>query len=317
MTLTTHTWEHSLLNMAYEAGQSHLPREISLERDVQLLQQAYDHCTELTRYHSRSFFMASQLLKGDKRTAVRALYAFCRMTDDIVDFPQDDTFPTLDAWREVALTWDPPADDAIAVAWSDARAKFDIPRRYAEQLMDGVARDLHQVRYETFADLATYCYGVASTVGLMSMHIIGFESDEAIPYAVKLGVALQLTNILRDVAEDWERGRFYLPLEELEAFGLTEEDVARGVVDDRWRSFIHFQIERTRQLYRDSWPGIAMLNKEGQFSIAAAAGFYQAILDDIEAHDYDNFSRRAHVSQWGKLRMLPSLWWQTRRNRNS
>ena len=88
-----------------------------------------------------------------------------------------------------------------------------------------------------------------------------------------------------------------------------------GVVDDRWRAFIRFQIERTRQLYKDAAPGIAMLNREGQFAIAAAAGFYQAILDDIEAHDYDNFSRRAHVSQWGKLRLLPSLWWDVRKNR--
>ena len=228
MTLTTHAWEHSLLDMAHEAGQSHLPSEVSFQEDISLLELSYNHCQELTRFHSRSFFMASQLLKGDKRLAVRALYAFCRMTDDIVDFPQDNTLLALDQWRERALTWDPPTDDPIAVAWADARAKFDIPRRYAEQLMDGVARDLNQVRYETFSDLATYCYGVASTVGLMSMHIIGFESDEAIPYAIKLGVALQLTNILRDVAEDWERGRFYLPLDELAAFNLTEDDIANG-----------------------------------------------------------------------------------------
>lgn len=312
MTLTTYAWERPLLNLAYEADPQHLAGEMLFQQDHQLLESSHDHCQELTRFHSRSFYMASQLLGPAKRRAVRALYAFCRMTDDIVDFPEDDGLPTLDQWREHALTWHPPTDDAIAVAWADARAQYHIPRRYAEQLMEGVARDLHQNRYETFSDLATYCYGVASTVGLMSMHIIGFESEKAIPYAIKLGVALQLTNILRDVAEDWERGRFYLPLEELHEFGLTEDDVARGVVDERWRAFMQFQIKRTRQLYADAWPGIAMLNREGRLAIAAAAGFYQEILTDIERHDYDNFSRRAHVSQWGKLRLLPKLWWQTR-----
>jgi phytoene synthase len=315
MTLSTYTyaaWERPLLNLAYEAGQNHLASDSVFEQDQQLLDNSYYHCQELTRFHSRSFYMASQLLGTEKRRAVRALYAFCRMTDDIVDYPDDETLLPWDEWRERALTWHPPADDMIAVAWANARAQYHIPKRYAEQLMDGVARDLSQSRYETFSDLATYCYGVASTVGLMSMHIIGFESEEAIPYAIKLGVALQLTNILRDVAEDWERGRLYLPLEELHKFNLTEEDVAQGVVDDRWRAFMKFQIERTRKLYAESWPGISMLNREGRLAIAAAAGFYQQILTDIEKHDYDNFSRRAHVSQWGKLRLVPKLWWQTR-----
>lgn len=314
MTLTTYAWERPLLNLAHEAGRHHLAGDMSFQQDHYLLEKAYDYCKTLTHFHSRSFFMASQLLSGDKRRAVRALYAFCRLTDDIVDCPNDNTLLTLAEWRERALSWHPTADDLTAVAWADARARYHIPRRYAEQLMDGVARDLQQSRYETFADLATYCYGVASTVGLMSMHIIGFESEKAIPYAIKLGVALQLTNILRDVGEDWERGRLYLPLEELAHFGLTEADVAQRVVDNRWRTFMQFQIQRNRQLYEDAWPGIAMLHKEGRLAIAAAAGFYQAILNDIEAHDYDNFNRRAYVSQWGKLRLLPKLWWQSRQD---
>ncbi len=133
-----------------------------------------------------------------------------------------------------------------AVAWADARRQFQIPLRFAEQLGDGVARDLIQTRYETFDDLATYCYGVASTVGLMSMHITGFSNQEALPYAVKLGLALQLTNILRDVAEDWQRSRIYLPKEELEFFGLSEADLDKGVVTDKWREFMHFQIAHNR-----------------------------------------------------------------------
>ena len=312
MALTT-TWERSLLDLAGEAGhtaahteQHHLLEELHLAR-------AYHVCQEMTQQNSRSFYLASQLLTPPQRRAVRALYAFCRTTDDIVDQPSGgDVTNQLRQWREHALSNHPPHDDLIALAWADARARYHIPRRYAEQLIDGVARDLHQTRYDSFDDLATYCYSVASTVGLMSMHIIGFVSHEAIPYAIKLGVALQLTNILRDVGEDWRRGRFYLPTDELAEFGLNEADVAEGVVDERWRAFMRFQIERTRRLYDESWAGIALLAPQGRLAIAAAAGFYRAILDDIEAHDYDNFGRRAHVSQWGKVRLLPQLWWQVR-----
>jgi phytoene synthase len=200
----------------------------------------------------------------------------------------------------------------VAIAWADARTRFHVPWRYAEQLVDGVVRDLTQTRYETFNDLATYCYGVASTVGLMSMHITGFTSQEAIAYAIKLGLALQLTNILRDIAEDWQRGRVYLPQEELRAFGLNEVTLADGTVTPQWRDFMRFQIERNRQLYAEAWPGIELLHPDGRFAIATAADFYRAILDDIEAHDYNVFNRRAHIGTWGKLSRLPRLWWQTR-----
>ena len=165
---------------------------------------------------------------------------------------------------------------------------------------------------QTFHDLATYSYGVASTVGLMSMHIIGYSGPEAIPYAIKLGLALQMTNILRDVAEDWQRGRVYLPQDELAYFGLTEGTIADGRVTDQWREFMRFQIDRNRQLYAEAWPGIGMLNKKGRFAIAAAAGLYRGILNDIENHDYDVFSRRSHIGTFGKLRRLPMLWWQSR-----
>jgi phytoene synthase len=256
--------------------------------------------------------MASALLKPDQRRAVRALYAFCRTTDDIVDDHEGDAASLLQTWRERALSWHPPHHDLVAFAWADARGRYGIPQRYAEQLIDGVARDMVQSRYQNFEDLTTYCYGVASTVGLMSMHIIGYEEEEAVRYAIKLGVALQLTNILRDVAEDWRRGRLYLPLDELEAFGLSEADIEAGLVDDRWRAFMKFQIARARRIYEEAWPGIQMLDAGGRFSIAAAATFYRAILDDIEAHDYDVFSRRAHVSAWGKIRRLPAIWLSSR-----
>jgi len=173
---------------------------------------------------------------------------------------------------------------------------------------DGVARDLIQSRYQTFDELATYCYSVASTVGLMSMYIVGFSSDEAVPYAIKLGVALQMTNILRDVGEDFRNGRLYLPRQELLSYGIREQDIAKSRVTDNWRQFMQFQIQRTRELYAESWPGVKMLEGEGQLAIGAASVFYQGILDQIEQNDYNVFSRRAALSTLGKLSKIPALW---------
>lgn len=310
-TLTPHTWEQPLLMLAREAVQS-MTAISAPACDRSELGRAYAHCEALTARHSRSFFLASTFLSADKRRALRALYAFCRVTDDLVDCAGGDAVGELSRWRQQTLTVNPPQTDRVAVAWADARLRYRIPVRYAEQLIDGVARDLVQRRYRTFDDLAAYSYGVASTVGLMSMHIIGFSGPAAVPYAIKLGVALQLTNILRDVAEDWQAGRVYLPADELAAFELREADLAAGRVDDRWRAFMRFQIERNRRLYAEAWPGIALLHKDGRFAVAAAAGLYRAILDDIEAHDYDTFSRRAHVGGARKLSTLPGLWWRNR-----
>ncbi|MDX1687041.1 MAG: phytoene/squalene synthase family protein [Candidatus Promineifilaceae bacterium] len=310
-----YTWELPLLSRAQEAYTSITAPDLQAHtsHDTELLHDAYEHCAHLTSVHSRSFHLASGLLPPAKRRAARALYAFCRVSDDIVDESRDQAAQKLAAWRSRILSPSPAADDLVSVAWHHARARYGVPPQYAEQLLDGVGRDLQQRSYETFAELATYCYGVASTVGLMSMHIVGFSGPEAIPYAVKLGVALQLTNILRDVGEDWQAGRLYLPREELAAFGLTDDDLAHGRVDDRWRSFMRFQIRRNRRLYEEAWPGIGLLNADGRLAIAAAAGVYRAILDDIEEHDYDVFRRRAHTTTWEKLRLLPGLWWRSRR----
>ena len=300
------SWEQDLFRKAYEALDSHTQMVVPVT-ETKLLAQAYQYCVNLTNQHSKTFYMASALLPVDQRQAVRGLYAFCRVSDDLVDEGGPNRLQELDTWRQHSLSEHPPLNDKVALAWADTRASYNIPQMYAEQLLDGVASDLTKTRYETFTELTDYCYSVASTVGLMSMHIIGYESEEAIPYAVKLGVALQLTNILRDVAEDWENGRIYLPLEELTFFGLTEDDIEAGIVDGRWRRFMKFQISRVRQLYKEALPGIGLLNKQGRFAIAAAAELYQAILSDIEAHDYDVFSRRAHITKWEKLRRLPGI----------
>ena len=146
----------------------------------------------------------------------------------------------------------------------------------------------------------------------MAMHIIGFAGPEAVPYAVKLGVALQLTNILRDVAEDWTAGRLYLPQEELDRFSLSEADIHEQRIDDRWRAFMRFQIDRVRKLYVESLPGVQMLHPDGRFAIAAAAELYRGILNDIELHEMDTFTRRAYVSTGGKLIRLPGIWWRAK-----
>jgi phytoene synthase len=311
-TFTPQTWEKRLLSLAYQARPpAGASGSLSLA-DLSLLPRAYAACEAVTAQHSKSFHTASGLLAPEKRRAIRALYALCRTSDDLVDLPAGNAAAQLASWRRKALSPNPDPRDLILVAWTDTRLRYNIPQRYVEQLLDGVKRDLDQNRYATFEELAAYAYGVASTVGLMSMHITGFSGPEAIPYAIKLGVALQLTNILRDVGEDFRAGRIYLPQEELRAFGLTEADIAGGQVQDRWRSFMRFQIERNRRLYAEAWSGLKLLSKDGRLAVAAAAGFYQLILKDIEAHDYDVFNRRANISAWGKLRNLPTIWWRSR-----
>jgi phytoene synthase len=312
MTVQMHAWENSLLSLAQEAWQSR-PAVATTVGDETLLEQAYAHCEAITAVHSRSFHLASGLLPAAKRRAARALYAFCRTADDLVDNPNENPQAALARWHRKVFSLHPPTHDLVAVAWTDTRARYKIPQGYSEQLLEGISRDLVQTRYENFDDLVTYAYGVASTVGLMSMHIIGFTHPDAVAYAIKLGVALQITNILRDVAEDWQRGRIYLPQEELAFFGLSEDDLDKGQIDNRWRAFMKFQIERNRQLYHEAWPGIALLEQDGRFAITAAAELYRGILDDIEQHNYDVFTRRAHVSAWGKLRRLPGIWWRSKK----
>ncbi len=307
------SWERPLLARATQVRFPEPPETQIAKQDPSQLDRAYAYCEALTAAHSRSFHLASALLPPAKRRAARALYAFCRVTDDIVDQSRGEAAERLEAWRHQALRWDPPVEDRIALAWADARARFRVPESYAEQLIDGVARDLGQVRYATFEELAAYAYGVASTVGLMSMHIIGFSAPEAVPYAVKMGVALQLTNILRDVGEDWRAGRLYLPREEMIFFGIREEDLKRGDLSSRWRAFMRFQIDRNRRLYEEARPGIRLLDPDGRFAIGAAADLYAGILDAIEANDYDVFNKRAHISRWGKLSRLPGIWWRVRR----
>ncbi len=305
------SWENQLLNLAGKVIHPSMHPIYSYWAGDASLRRAYSHCDMITAQHSKSFSLASRLLPEEKRSAVRALYAFCRTVDDIVDeSPIGNRRRDLEYWRQVVQTRIVPSDNLIAAAWMDAQNRYHIPHHYALQLIDGVNRDISQTRYQTFDELATYCYGVASTVGLMSMYIVGFKSTDAVPYAIKLGVALQMTNILRDVGEDFSNGRLYLPRDELALYGIREEDIAAGRVTDAWRLFMKFQIDRTRRLYEESRPGVKLLEREGRLAIGAASVFYQGILNAIEASDYDVFRCRASLNTWEKASRIPALWWK-------
>lgn len=304
-------WENQLLSLAGNLPHPSTRPFFSYWAGDAALKKAYRHAEAVTAEHSKSFHFASTLLPEEKRSAVRALYAFCRTVDDIVDESANAQRDSkLDYWRGTINHGSFLDGDLVAAAWADTLTRYHIPRHYALQLIDGVNRDLTQFRYQTFDELATYCYGVASTVGLMSMYIVGFKTNDAVPYAIKLGVALQMTNILRDVGEDYRNGRLYLPREELAFYGIREQDIAEGRITDTWRQFMKFQIERTRHLYAESWAGIKLLEREGQLAIGAASIFYQGILDQIENNDYDVFTKRASLGALGKVSRIPSLWFK-------
>jgi phytoene synthase len=268
---------------------------------------------EIIRSHSKTFYFATRFLPAPQREAVRALYAFCRATDDLVDQEGVGCQETT-AWRLQVRK--PPQEQAnpILYTWSSIRARYGVDERYEEELIDGVEMDIDFRPFETWADLERYCYRVASTVGLLSMPIIGLARGatyaQADRFAIPLGIALQLTNILRDVGEDAARGRIYLPLEDLRRFGLTLADIAHAKVDQRFIDLMKFEIERARSLYRQSLPGIRLLSPSARLAVGAAAFLYQAILEEIEAVDYQVFSQRAHTSAWRKLFMLPGIIWR-------
>jgi phytoene synthase len=227
-----------------------------------------------------------------------------------VDEPSASPATALEQWVVQSQRNAPVIDEPILCAWHDLCARYQLSESVIHDLLMGIRMDLTINRYATFADLWLYCYRVAGTVGLLSMQIIGHEPD-AQPYAIKLGVALQLTNILRDIGEDSERGRIYLPQDELAAFGVSNQHILDGRNDNCWQQLMRFQIDRTRQLYEEAWPGIALLHRDGRYAVAVAATLYRAILTKIEANAYDNFRHRAFVPTGEKLRKLPAILWHT------
>jgi phytoene synthase len=245
---------------------------------------------------SKSFSFATRFFPADLAEATRAIYWFCRTTDDLVDECAEPRAAAaqLDAWAE-GLDRGYRGEDPgypILRLFCETAFRYGIPPAYPRELIAGVRMDLTQTRYRDFAGLHLYCYRAASVVGLMMMQAIGYRGEPS-QQAIDLGVAMQLTNILRDVGEDFRRGRIYLPQDEMQAFGCPEQDFAEGRRSENFRRLMQFQIQRARGYYAAAAPGIAALHERGRLAVQLAADIYGGILDEIEANRYDVFTRRA------------------------
>jgi 15-cis-phytoene synthase len=268
------------------------------------LAQSYAACEALARRAASSFFSAFRVLSTPQRRSMCALYAFLRIADDISDEPGllAEKQRQLHRWREGfdrALAGD--YTHPVYPALHDSMQRFRIPRTLLENALDGVEMDLVPQTYGTFADLERYCYRVASVVGLACIHIWGFTGARAAEYAVNAGIAFQLTNILRDLAEDAARGRVYLPQEDLERFRYRRERLERGERDENFRALMAFEVARARGFYDAAWPLVPLLRPAGRAVFLVMARTYRALLDVMEQRDYDVFSDRIRVGRWRKL----------------
>jgi phytoene synthase len=279
------------------------------------------HCANISRVHARTFALASRLLPPAKRRAAFALYAFCRVADDLVDSAPAGTSAAVAAQLAV---YQRQLDEAMKGHGSGpvfrevARVvrEYDLPGDSLHELLRGVARDLDTPRYESWDQLEEYCQGVASSVGEMCMHVFGLAHADTPPrmvvrYARTLGVAMQLTNILRDVGEDAARGRCYLPANDLALFGLTVDEVLNNPLlgrDERYRHMMVFEIARARSLYRVAAPGISMLARDAQSCAAACANGYAGILSAIELQGHNTISSRARVGSLARVGILWGAW---------
>ncbi|NEQ20433.1 MAG: phytoene synthase [Microcoleus sp. SIO2G3] len=285
---------------------------------------AYEFCRQITAKYSKTFYLGTLLMPEEKRRAIWAIYVWCRRTDELVDGPQSPltTPETLDRWEQQleSIFAGQPIDDPD-VALVDTLERYPMDIQPFRDMIAGQRMDLYRSRYKTFEELNLYCYRVAGTVGLMSSAVLGvadscsktpwdrqLDDDDPVEEAIALGIANQLTNILRDVGEDARRGRIYLPLDELALFNYTEQDLFDGVVDDRWRELMRFQIQRARKFYTQAERGIRSLSTDSRWPVWSALMLYQGILDVIERNQYDVFNQRAFVPKPQKLLTLPVAW---------
>jgi phytoene synthase len=257
------------------------------------LEESYAHCRRVARTRARNFYYSFVLLSRAQRNAMCAVYAFMRYCDDLSDEPGANRI-AIEQWR-AAL------DEALAgrcdahpvlPAFHDTAIRYRIPARYFHEMIDGVASDLEPRRMRTFEELYRYCYQVASTAGLTTIHILGFDSAEAPPLAEKCGIAFQMTNILRDIREDADLGRIYLPAEDLARFHVTEDDIRAGLRTPEFIELMDFEAGRARQYYKESQPLLAMVHRGSRASLGALISIYSRLLDRIERSNYDVFTRR-------------------------
>lgn len=286
------------------------------------LEQAYEECRLETAQWAKTFYLGTLLMPPEKRRAIWAIYVWCRRTDELMDSAEAQARPVselsdrLDRWEQRTRDlFAGQVQDGLDLVMRDTIERFPQPLQPYLDMIEGQRMDLRCHRYARFDDLKLYCYRVAGTVGLMTQEVMGVDpayttapwSDvpDTSDAAVALGIANQLTNILRDVGEDRARGRIYLPQEDLERFGYTEDQLMAGVVNDHWRSLMRFQVERARDWFARSEAGVRWLSPDARWPVWASLRLYRGILDVIEQHHYDVFNHRAFVPQAGKLLDLP------------
>jgi phytoene synthase len=273
------------------------------------IEQSYGYCRHVARSRAKNFYYSFLLLSAQQRKAMCAIYAFMRICDDLSDEPGASR-AALDHWRAEM-------EDAIEgrfsghplwPAFHHTVRRFCIPHEYLRAMIDGVVSDLEPRRFRTFDELYHYCYQVASVVGLTVIYIFGFDTPSAPPLAEKCGVAFQLTNILRDIREDSERGRIYLPQEDLARFGVIEEDIAHGRRTPAFLEMMQFETDRAHAYYRESNPLLDLIHPRSRSSLWALITIYSRVLDRIEAGHYDIFRKRVRLSpiekSWIVIRAL-------------
>lgn len=293
-------------------------------RKLVSVEDAYEICRQITAKYSKTFYLGTLLMSQQKRRAIWAIYVWCRRTDELVDGPAAaiTTPETLQIWEsqlESLFAGQPIEDPDVALV--DTIQRFGLDIQPFRDMIAGQQMDLYRSRYQTFEELNLYCYRVAGTVGLMSTAVMGVNSagntaswnqgkptPDPTSEAITLGIANQLTNILRDVGEDARRGRIYLPLEDLAKFNYTEQDLFKGVIDDRWRELMRFEIHRTQEFYLKAEKGISYLAPDARWPVWASLMLYSQILQEIERNDYDVFQKRAYVPSLKKMRYLPIAW---------
>jgi phytoene synthase len=297
------------------------------------LKEAYKYCESVTKEHAKSFYFANKFLPKDKQKAIYALYALCRNVDDEVD--EAEVRSEAEAIRAVEI-WQAKLNEVyegkiqhskfniqnsepeilnselVFIAWEDMLRQHEIPQQIPLDLMKGVLMDTHKNRYETFEELYVYCYRVASTVGLMSSEILGYSDKSALEFAEALGIAMQLTNILRDVKEDAEMNRIYLPQEDLKKFCVSEDQIFANKIDGNFIEMMKFQIQRARHFYKKGEKGIPLLEKDARFCVLLASRIYGQILNEIEKQNFNVFKQRAFTTKSQKLLSVPKIWREAR-----
>lgn len=279
------------------------------------LRKSYAECKKLNAQHGKTYYLATLLLPPAKRPFVHALYGFARYADEIVDdlnstLSDEEKASALKSWGDQVLfdIKTGKSYDHIGAALVDTVNRFEIPLSYFEAFLKSMTMDLTVTEYHTYEDLLEYVYGSAAVIGLQMVPILGVLNPAAYAAAEKLGIAFQLANFIRDVGEDLERGRVYLPVTELQASGVTREMLEDRVLTPQIKAALQFQIARVRQLQREATPGIAMLSPESRACIEAASELYCGIVDEVEKIDYQIFEKRAKTSTWRRVKVaLPAF----------